>query len=63
MKVLWRKKEIKIKIEGETVSRAETSAHIYNDAAVGEEWNKIWRSRLQAQCLHLSLWVSGVIQR
>lgn len=37
MKVLQRKREIKIKTERETASRAETSAQVYNDAAVGEE--------------------------
>lgn len=56
------RERVKIKTERETAQGAETSAQVYNDDAVGEEWNKIWRSRLRAWSLHLSPGVSGVSQ-
>ncbi len=52
----------KIKTERETAQGAETSAQVYNDDAVGEEWDKKWRSRLLAWSLHLSPGVSEVSQ-
>lgn len=51
-----------IKTERQPAKGARTSVQVYDDDAVGEERNKIWRSRLLAWSLHLSPGVSRVSQ-